>query len=574
MIDFRIYRAMLLPALLAITVMMFSLGPVPEAKRSRLAPSGFDGARVAALAGDLAALAPDRRPGSAGDARVAAFVRQRFGVIQGGQLTEQRFHGEFRGRDVEMSNVILTLPGQSDRRVVLIAHRDESTGPGLASSAAATAALLEIGTSFSGSTHSKTLVLVSSDGGSAAAAGAKSFAQYPNAGQVDAVVSLEQPGLAKPRAPFVVPWSTGSQSTSVQLARSAHAAVRDEVGGRAGDMGTFGQLVQLALPSGLGEQGVLIERGFDAISLSSAGERPLAPAGAGPEALSADTLGQFGRATLALMLALDGDPDPLEHGPETQLTVAGSLLPGWTLRLLALTLILPIGAVAVDGAARLRRRGESVLRPLAWVAARALPFAAAVIALYLCALVRLLPAPEFPFDVRDYDVGTGATVAIALASLALGATTFLSRPRRPPPIVSAEALFVSVTLVMSAALLALWLANPFLALLFVPALHLWQAPSLPRVPVRLPVVLGFLLAGLVLPILAVAQLADRFGLGGSVLWDLALQLTGGQIGPGTAFLGCLLAGCGVATLALARAIRRREGDLDVYANRADPPNGR
>ncbi len=86
----------------------------------------------------------------------------------------------FEGEDVELRNLILTLPGESARSVVVLAARDSASGPGAASSAAATATLLELVDKLRTSSHTKTLVFVSTDGGSDGAAGAREFAErYP-----------------------------------------------------------------------------------------------------------------------------------------------------------------------------------------------------------------------------------------------------------------------------------------------------------------------------------------------------------------------------------------------------------
>jgi peptidase M28-like protein len=569
MLDLRVYRVAWLPAIVVVAVMAFSLVSVPEGIRSRLAPSGFDGGRVATTANELADLAPQREPGSAGDERVAQFVRRQFTGIEGGQVTEQQFTGDFKGDSVQMRNVVLVLPGQSDRRVVLIAHRDSGQGEGRASSAAATATLLEIAANFSGSTHNKTLVFVSTDGGDAGAAGARTFAaNYPGNEAVDAMIVLEQPAARNPRRPFVVGTSTGRQSPSIQMMESARAAVRDEVGATPGSLDTFGQIVQLALPSGLGEQSVLIPLRFNSVAISSGGEPPLPPEQDGFGSISPDTLGEFGRATLTLMLAMDTETASLEHGPSAYVPFADNLLPAWTLRVLALALILPVAAAAVDGIARVRRRGHPVLRQIGWVAGRAAPFVALVLMLYLLAFVGVLPSPEFPFNADLYGLGLTAKIGLAVAAVTFGVVGYLGRlllvPRQPP----FETLAVALAVVMAGTMLAVWLVNPFLALLLVPTLHIWQVPALPRLRGGLALALGFLFAGMLVPALAIGELAARLRLGTGVLSFLLLQVTGGQIGALQMLLLCVFAGCAVAMVAIAMT---RRAELKAAAPPPPPP---
>ena len=125
--------------------------------------------------------------------------------------------------------MILTLPGESERQVVVIADRDSGEGPGLASSAAATGALVEIAEGFGGARHSKTLVFVSASGGSDGAQGAREFARsYPERDLIDAAIAIEQPGAQEPVPPHVLPWSSDQQSTSIQLTLTAETAVAEQ----------------------------------------------------------------------------------------------------------------------------------------------------------------------------------------------------------------------------------------------------------------------------------------------------------------------------------------------------------
>src|SRR2546423_8795351 len=136
-IDFRIYRAGFAPALAAVVVLLFALTAPPDPLPTAVAPAEFDAPTATRLARQVVDMAPDRTPGSEGDARVADFVAQRFGQVDGGEVSDQEFTGEFDGNDVDMRNVILTLPGDSPRTVVLMAPRDSGSGPGAASTAAA-----------------------------------------------------------------------------------------------------------------------------------------------------------------------------------------------------------------------------------------------------------------------------------------------------------------------------------------------------------------------------------------------------------------------------------------------------
>src|SRR5919108_1658157 len=187
MLEPRLYRASLLLPLAALVVVMFSVVSRPEPLRSTPASDAFEGDRAAGLARRLVELAPDRSPGSRGDAAAAEFVAQRFRSVTGGQVAQESFDGNFDGDDVEMRNVSLILPGRSNRRVVLVADRDCPAGPCAVSSAAATGALLELASNFGGTRHSKTFVFVSADGSAAGAAGPRELGSELEAQPADAV---------------------------------------------------------------------------------------------------------------------------------------------------------------------------------------------------------------------------------------------------------------------------------------------------------------------------------------------------------------------------------------------------
>src|SRR3954469_13980604 len=78
MLDARIYRAALVPVLLAVIICAFSLEDQPAAVGTTLAPDAFSGARATRDTQTLASAYPDRRPGSAGDEALARRVADAF----------------------------------------------------------------------------------------------------------------------------------------------------------------------------------------------------------------------------------------------------------------------------------------------------------------------------------------------------------------------------------------------------------------------------------------------------------------------------------------------------------------
>jgi hypothetical protein len=444
------------------------------------------------------------------------------------------------------------MPGESDERLVVAAPRDCAEGPCAASTAAATAALLELVDSFAGAPREKTLMFVSLGGSAAGAAGAKELARELEASPAEAVLVLGAMGAAEPRAPYVVPWSSGPQSASIGLAESAAAAAGAEVGPEAGmPRGTTEALLRLAIPAGLGDQAPLIEGGQEAVALSSAGDRPLDPGSDEAGDLSATTLDGFGRAALSLTFALDEADAPPEHGPGAYVPLAGKLIPDWAISLLALALLLPVGVVSLEALVRSARRGEHALLAVAWTLAQALPFLGALLAAYALAEAGLLPRPEFPFDPGRVAPGPEAIPPILILGALFTGLVVLAVRRLGLPEAAAGTAAPAIGSLIFAALLAIWAANPFFALLLAPLGHLWLLASVPDLRGRPGAAAVLAAGGAVVPLIAVAAVGAQLGSGIQAPWDLLLMFTGRHFGPLVAVPLCILGGCLVALLAAA-----------------------
>jgi peptidase M28-like protein len=558
MTSLRLYRAGFAPALAAIVLILFALTAPPDPLPGGVASAEFDELAAGRIERQIVAAAPDRTPGSEGDAAIGQMVEQHFREIEGGLVSEQRFGGEFDGHDVELRNVILTLPGDTNRAVVVMAPRDSGSGPGAASSAAATAVLLELVDELSGQSHTKTLVFVSTDGSSAGGAGARRFATaYTGLASIDSVIDLWQPGAGDPSPPFVLESSADSASASAQLVRTAEHQLSEQTNLKQSSEGAFGSLVGLALPSGLGEQAVLIEHGLTAVGLSSAGERPLAESRDQPEDVSASTMGDIGRTALLLAVTLDAAAAPPEHGPSTYVPLGGNLIPGWTLALLALTLLLPAALAAGDGLRRGIHAGTGW--GIAWALSRTLPLLGALIFLYLLSIVGLVASPTFPFDPNLFGVGAGQIVVMVLLAVIAAGVYYAIRGWRVPAVLPTATAVPAIGAVSALAVFLAWLANPYLALLLVPTAHVWLTCAPRRGPVPWPFVLGAATLS-VLPLVA-ALIHISGSLGSAAPWLLLLMVTDGQIGFGTMLAVCLVAGGLLGVLAVSlrggRGVPRR-----------------
>ena len=244
---------------------MFSLEPVPPgpAGAGRVTPT-FEGTDAARSARTIVELAADREPGSAGDEDVGDLVRERFEAIEGGEVAMQDFESSYDGEDVTLRNVLLTLPGDSERTLLVVAHRDSADGPGAATSAAATAELLSLADALGRSRPraDADLRLDRRRLRRRPRARAELIENLPRPEAVDAALVISQPGVPDPRAALRGRLRARPRQR-LPAARCAPpaAGAAGRYGERDDEPGLWSGLSRLAVPIGLGEQAVAARRG-------------------------------------------------------------------------------------------------------------------------------------------------------------------------------------------------------------------------------------------------------------------------------------------------------------------------
>lgn len=559
MIEPRIYRAAFVPAVLAVVLVMFSLESRPRPLPQGLAADVlFDGDQAAAGARRIAEEHPDRTAGAPGDLAAAAEVHDAF---RGSGFSAETQEFEHDGR--ELANVIGRRAGSSRKQVVVIAPRDATGVPDAAGSAADTAALIEIARVFEGRPSRKTLILASVDGAALGEVGTTRLLDEIDGPElIDGVVVISGLGTGR-GAPAIVPWSNDTVRAGIGLQRTAAESLREELDSPAAGASTAGQLARMALPIGIGAQGVLLAEGYDAVRISGDGELSHADPSA---AVDADRLGGLGRAALRTITALDQGPAP-ERGPRTYVTVLNQVMPGWVLAVLAGTLILPALAASIDAFARARRRRAAVGPWVSWILVGAVPFVIGWLLAELLALFNATPEPPpAPVAPELYPLDGPAIAVLTMVGAAVAATWFALRRFVGP----AEAAFddtassgagVAVALVSSIAVLALWALNPFAALLAVPTVHLWMLATLVNPAPRRRTRLGLVLGGLVLPLLLALYMSFTLDLNPlSGAWYLLLLAIGGHVG----LLWIVIAAVFLAVFGSVVALARRgDGGGDI-----------
>jgi hypothetical protein len=454
-----------------------------------------------------------------------------------------------------------------------MAPRDSLEAPDASGSASDTAALLELSRVLEGRATRKTLVFVSVDGSTLGGAGARRFAStLSDPGQVDAVIVLSNLGSAEVEGSPIVPWSNDTRRVSLGLEATTASSAGEELGRAPGRDSTLSQLARMAMPIGLGDQGVLLERHVEALRISGSGELPPKRPARDMAEVDPDRIGALGRTALRAVSALDAGPRP-EHGPDNYLTLGRTVLPGWAVVLLSLCLLLPPLVASVDAFARARRRRAAVGPYLRWLAGATVPWIVGLVLAELIVLAGQAPdAPPAPLEPGAEPLDAAAAVVLGAVVAAVALSWMLLRPLvsrgvrvGSPP---APGAGVATALVLSLAGLATWLLNPFAALMLVPALHAWTllllAPkSRPRRWGRVVT----LALGLAAPVLVILVQAANLDLGPiEGLWYGFLLVTGHQIGLASALLAAVLLGAltGVVALAWATPVEGEPGrDQDL-----------
>jgi hypothetical protein len=604
MLDVRVYRAAFLPALIALFVVAFSLQSRPPAARTRTVADAFDVAR--AYGGpavrdsllELGAAFPRRRPGGAGDAQLADRVDAAFRAV-GFNVSRARTEGRTVDGTTQLDTVVGVRPGLSSRRIVVVAHRDSLATPGLAE-LSGTAGLLELARIFRtrdptdeqsrqpngkpqliGRDLGKTLVLVSTSGGSGGDAGARAWARSVDPATVDGVLVLGDLASAVWRKPWVVPWSNGRSQPPLGWQRTVEAAVRQEVGADPGGAHASAQWARRAVPLTVGEQGEIDRAGLPGVLLQISGER-----GPGPRAaVDRARFAELGRGALRALTALDeagggpsgGETPPPFAGQPQGIVTLRKVVPDWSVRLLVLCLLLPALLAALDAFFRARRRHLSTGAWTAWVLAVGAVVPLAWAWLRILGLLDALPAPPAPVPPAALALSSGQALALASVTVAIIGGILIARlitgpARKARGNPAAGAAGAAAGAIACAVVLAVWLVNPFAAAVLLPAAHLWLFLGAPQT--RLRGALGWiaLAGGLLLPLLIGGYELRALRVGPFELGRIWLvAVAGGHVTAWSAVAIGALTGCFAAIVRVLLARRRIDAAAPVERPRTRGP---
>ncbi len=537
----RPLRLSLAVALLALLLASFAssrpetLPPAP--------PPAFDGASALSTARQLATEFPDRSPGSLGAHAATEWVAARFAAL-GYPVRRDRFRATAPGfGPVPLENLTAIARGRSGRAILVVAARDNvGRGPGANLNASGTGALLELARLYGGAraegggvlTPTHTLLFVSADGGAYGNLGAARVASRPGmAERTLAVVNLAAiAGQQRPRIDFA---GAGPDSPTPTLVATGFARMREEAGRPPRHTGIAGQLLDLAFPFTFYDHGPFAERSIPAVTLTTAGVRPPEPFGDGPERLSSLRMAQLGSSAQALVDSLDGGGLELAPGPRSYLFLGRRIVPGWAVAGAILAFLLPFGVGLAQHLRHCRRLGAR-LGPAVRSQVRRLGFWLFVGATFwLFTLVgswaegSARPLSPYAPGTGDWPVlGLGAFLLLTLAGWVIARSRLAGRGVDPA---GELAGFTAALLLLAAVALVTALANPYALIYVLPSLYAWSV--LPRLRTRRGGLrLTVYVAGLVGPLVLVANMALRFELGLDAPWYLAQLAALGTIPPG------------------------------------------
>ena len=129
-------------------------------------------------------------------------------------------------------------------------------------------------------------------------------------------------------------------------------------------------------------------------------------------------------------------------------------------------------------------------------------------------------------------------------------------------------------LALVVAAVAVWVLNPFAALVLVPAVHLWMLAMLSGIRLSRGGAVAVVLGGLIPPLVAAVVYLERLDLNPlDGVWYLWVLVTGHAVSPVTTLLACLMAAIAAVTWTVIAARAGAPQPLEPEAPRVRGPGG-
>jgi hypothetical protein len=534
-----VYRYAWVVALVLTVISLFTLG-TPETPVVGVEPASFDGGRAMLDVTTLAEEFPGRVAGSDADARAAIWLVKSLERLDL-ETHIDSFTATINGDEVPLQNVWAVAPGTTRGTIVVVANRDSPprSTQGADANASGTATLLELARVFTMLGHEHTLLFLSTDGDAYGALGARDFVERHETDDVIAVIALRRTAGREADGLALDGWGPAGRTAPPWLWLVSAPAARRAANMEAHLPGIGTQVLRLAVPTSSGSQAPFVAAGLAAISLSAAGDQ-VDPVEDTLDAVSGEVLVDVGRTAEKMIVAVDAATDERPGSGGTTFVRRHRTLPGASLTLLLVGLLVPLAAVTVDLFAQARRRRVR-LGP-AWVRAclHVAPWFVVVAIVYLSNTLGLLPRspgatipPESGLvdDPRYLRVAVLVVVLLLAYAYATAVERRLARRVRVDPQATVFVAHASLLLIA----LLVFFVNPYSLLLVVPAAALWPlARGGAWTRSILPVYLG-----LSMIVAALVFFALRLDLGLDVWWYFFLLLENGSIPASATLLGAV-----------------------------------
>jgi hypothetical protein len=524
-VNARLYRGAFLFLSLPLLILAFSIvrpGPLP----APLLPPNFDGVATLDLAADLAKVAPDRSPESAGSLRGGQWFRDHMAPYAL-PVTTDTWKANVPGTGtVTLRNLWAVAAGQSRDAIVVMAHRDDTgVGPGANDNATGTAALVELARNYAQSSgrlvrSAHSIVFLSTDGGSFGSLGATRFVEHA---PFHVVATINLDAIGGSGTPRVVITGDTPRSPAATFVETAARRVLEQTGVAPRRARVIDQLIDLGFPFTLYEQGPFVAHGIPSLTLTTAGERPPDAFTDRTDRLTDTRLTGMGRAAQQMIGSLDQGLE-LAQGTTSFVWAGDRIVRGWAIELVLFTLLIPFLVGVVDLFAHCRRRGISLLPAVRSLRTRLGFWLFAGLAFYAFKVLGAWPsgAPRPPNPASSV-AGDWPVLALLALGVVVLAGWFVARHRLVPrrPIGADEQLAGETASLLTLGIVSLLVlaTNPFALLFVLPALHAWL--WLPQVRSGKPPARAFvLLLGLTGPALILLSLGVRYGLGFDAPWYL------------------------------------------------------
>lgn len=519
-VNARMYRGTWL--ILAVPLLLAAFSVARPTALPAPFPPAFDASSAQTLATEFARFKPERFPGGEGAAGAAEWFRNQLQPYDV-HVTTQPFETEIAGYGhLEMQNLIATVRGRSERRIVVLAHRDSlPVGPGANDNASGTSALIVLARSFATPPSSEdqregpahTLVFVSTDGGALGGAGAAHYAASETA-EVDAVINLD--AIANSARPRLQIAGDRPRSPSWTLVRTASARLVEQTGAVPATPNAFRQLIDLAFPLSLYEQAPFVGRGVPALTITTDPDHPRAPETDSPGSLNKQRLAQIGSAAQTLIGSVDQGLE-VSRGASPYLYFGARVVRGWAVQLVLVAALLPFLAATVDLFARCRRRRIPLAPAVRSYRSRLGFWLFVGLVFGVLAKVGAWPrGAALPIS-PETDAASAlpfAAIVFLLASALVGWLIARDRliPRRQVTLEEYLAGHTAALLMLGLIALLVVAVNPFALIFVLPSLHAWLwLPQVHGRPVWTRAAVWA--AGFAGPALLLWSLGTRLGLG-------------------------------------------------------------